>query len=116
MVFCCRFTFLSPLCFFLPLYCHFTFLSPLYCIFAALYFHRRFTLSPHYFILAASVFLSPQFFCGYLNSRGNIKQRQNNMQRLGMALLGYICLYIYICTHKFTSECHSQTTPSSEWR
>lgn len=106
MVFCCRFTFLSPLYFFLPLYCHFTFLSPLYCIFAALYFHRRFTLSPHYFILAASVFLSPQFFCGYLNSRGNIKQRrkktgdkiikerQKNMQQLGMALLGFRNIYI----------------------
>ena len=23
---------------------------------------------------------------------------------------------IYIYTHKFTSQCHSQTTPSSEWR
>ena len=70
-------------CFLLPLY----FLSPLY-----------FTL-PLYFILAA-------IFCCHLNNRGNIKQRrkktgdkiikerQKNMQQLGMALLGFRNIYI----------------------
>ena len=27
-----------------------------------------------------------------------------------------MCVYIYIYIYKFTSKCHSQTTPSSEWR
>ena len=46
-----------------------------------------------------------------------------SMQELTFHLIHkyiYICIYIYIFiyiyTYKFTSECHSQTTPSSEWR
>ena len=27
----------------------------------------------------------------------------------------YIYIYTYICIYKFTSECHSQASPSSEW-
>ena len=65
-----------------------------------LYFSRRFSvLSPSYFIFDALFFflilLSPQSFCCHLNSRGNIKRRENNkvatknMQRLGIAFLGF---------------------------
>ena len=36
---------------------------------------------------------------------------------LGHMMYGlYIYVYIYIYIYKFTSKCHSQINPSSEWR
>ena len=64
-------------------------------------FSRRFTLSPSYFIFAASVFLSLFYFVvaaifllplkqqrKYKVAKKK-KRRQKNVQRLGMALLGF---------------------------
>ena len=72
---------------------------------AALLFCHRF-IFPHRFIFSSPlhlfiffcrfIFLSPlQYFCCLLNRRGTIKRRrrkkrrQKNMQRLGMAILGF---------------------------